>query len=133
MSVQYFQHQEGVSPLSSLRIGTRTDAGWYCLKCRRTLCRGGEPAIHQPAPEWFDECPGCGTEPNEPDGSVRWVSSFTWDVAPGSVDGGVLEQLAKAGAGFAVRAVAEDDDGTLLTYEQFTAAVADCPIIFRNP
>ncbi len=95
-------------------IGKRNAAGRYCWSCRRTLCAGGESAIHTGYGTWLDKCSGCGA----PAEAVGGACSFTWAVDPGSLE--------------AVREVV-DEYGTVMTMQEFVADVlGGCPIRFTN-
>lgn len=94
--------------LKGEHIGKSSAAGWYCYKCRLTLCKYGEEWVHSTHPEverqmdikygyprdgtnihrtiesnqlsTFDRCPGCDTEKStkEKQTCVDGCISFTW-------------------------------------------------------
>src|SRR5689334_18479731 len=59
-----------------IHIGKRSSAGPYCRKCRLTLCKAGEAAIHFGISEWYEQCPQCGSY------DTSDVCSFSWAQDP---------------------------------------------------
>jgi hypothetical protein len=65
-------------------IGKSSFAGKYCVKCRLTLCRGGESKIHY-GHDFYESCPKCGCTYNTLPSFIVGTSSFTWAQDPEAV------------------------------------------------
>lgn len=109
---------------SPILVGKTSTAGSYCWKCNRTLCKGGDSAIHLIGADWHQECPTCGASycaEQNPKGSrlekggISGCFSFTWAMKPKELDR--YKEF-------------EDEYGNQLTFEQMEEIVEKCPIHF---
>lgn len=76
MSTNYDFHPSGDDE-DVVHIGKRSAAGMYCHKCSKTLCEGGEAAIHTGRSPFESRCSGCGGVHH-----TRQTCSFTWAIEP---------------------------------------------------
>lgn len=142
----------------TFHIGKRSAAGAYCWDCGKTLCLGGEKAIHFDTHEWAKTCPSCGkgrdkdsletsaagrelgfnrSEPAAKTG-VRSACSFMWAMDPEEVIK-ILERdppYAECPTCHQPMPVLEepfeDEYGRLYTKAQFDAMLLECPIQFYD-
>ena len=126
-------------------IGKRNAAGLYCWDCNRTLCRGGNAAIHRDSSEsdWEGRCSACGAVPGtdthlavdvelgfcrprevRPSG-VGSAASFSWGIQPQEVR---LRCAREADA-----KIIEDEYGRHFTGQEFLDMLSsNCPLEFTE-
>ena len=65
----------------TIHIGKRSSSGYYCYTCNTTLCAEGNSGVHSGLATWCDNCPICGSSPEE-EGPVLNSTSFTFAIDP---------------------------------------------------
>jgi hypothetical protein len=142
-------------------IGKRSAAGLYCWDCGVTLCRGGEPGIHQGGPRvvgsaglrpgvntqdpnWYTECPRCGQKKTS--SKNDWIKSGPVAVELGFAEPELTRPKGVTGCSsftwamrpeaFLVRrpnTLVWDEYGRRMTHREFVQMIdLNCPARFLN-
>lgn len=129
-----------------VHIGKRSAAGHYCWDCDRTLCKGGNAAVHTGRSQWYSACPSCGRTPEQSSGlkrgpaavelgfakpeterptGVSGTSSFSWAQDPERV-GAICDAHPN-------EPLVVDEYGAVLTGREFMAMLrANCAITLTD-